>query len=191
MSEVGNKSNSTQESSSWLLSGPSLSPGRGGGSLKGIDCRFRNNAVTGSAGASLSLPLSPSRDGSVPSLSLSYDSGYGQGAFGLGWSLDYPQIVRSTTRRLPLYDDCEDSDVFVLNGLDLVCIGEEKRGDILVRHYRLQAENNFIRVEYHRQTSGESNFYVFESDGSILSFGVNEESRIVDPTVNTRIYAYL
>ncbi|MGH9890376.1 MAG: SpvB/TcaC N-terminal domain-containing protein [bacterium] len=34
-------------------------------------------------------------------LSLSYDSGAGNGIFGLGWSLSFPSIARKTDKGLP------------------------------------------------------------------------------------------
>ena len=54
---------------------------------------------------SLTVPVatSPGRAGFGPSLSLSYDSGSGNGPFGLGWKLALPAITRKTDKGLPRY----------------------------------------------------------------------------------------
>src|SRR5262249_45185172 len=69
---------------------------------------------------SMSLPIftSPGRSGFQPQLTLSYDSGAGNGPFGLGWSLSVPSIARKTDKGLPLYDDGGESDVFILSGAE-------------------------------------------------------------------------
>ena len=45
----------------------------------------------------------PGRSGFGPQLSLSYDSGSGNGPFGFGWSLALPSITRKTDKGLPEY----------------------------------------------------------------------------------------
>ncbi len=66
----------------------------------------------------MSVPIvtSPGRSGFAPQLSLSYDSGAGNGIFGMGWSLSLPAITRKTDKGLPRYWDGEESDVFILWG---------------------------------------------------------------------------
>lgn len=63
---------------------------------------------------SLNIPIATSqgRSGFEPQLSLAYDSGAGNGAFGLEWSLSLPSITRKTDKGLPRYRDGEESDVF-------------------------------------------------------------------------------
>ncbi len=176
---------------SWLLSGPVLSTGRGGGALRGTKGEFNCDAHTGSAKLSIPLPFTPDREGAIPPVSLSYDSGNGNGAFGLGWLLNSPRIERSTSRRLPLYMDSEDSDVFTLSGADLVCIAEEKRGTTTVRHYRLQSESQFSHIEFRKEADGATSFHVFGSDGSQSTYGDSAESRIEDPQYPGHVFAYL
>lgn len=188
--QKGSESKDSQDKS-WFLSGPVLSTGRGGGALRGTKGEFNCDAHTGSAKLSIPLPFTPNREGVVPPVSLSYDSGNGNGAFGLGWNLGCPRIERSTSRRLPLYMDSEDSDVFTLSGTDLVCIAEEKRGTTTVRHYRLQSESQFSRIEFRKKSSGETSFCVFGSDGSQSIYGDSAESRIEDPQYPGHVFAYL
>ena len=188
--QKGSESKEGQDKS-WLLSGPVLSTGRGGGALRGTKGEFNCDAHTGSAKLSIPLPFTPDREGAIPPVSLSYDSGNGNGAFGLGWLLNSLRIERSTSRRLPLYMDSEDSDVFTLSGADLVCIAEEQRGTTKVRHYRQQSESSFTRIEFRKEADGATSFHVFGSDGSMSVYGDSSESRIEDPQCPGRVFAYL
>ena len=68
----------------------------------------------------MSVPIFtlPGRSGFGPQLSLSYDSGAGNGPFGFGWSLSVPSITRRTDRGLPKYFDGDETDVFILSGAE-------------------------------------------------------------------------
>ena len=90
---------------------PSIALPKGGGAIKGIDEKFSINAVNGSASFSIPLPFAPAR-GASTALSLSYNSGSGNGIFGLGWNLSLPSIKRKTDKGLPKYFDNIDSEFF-------------------------------------------------------------------------------
>src|SRR5215510_6027954 len=94
------------------LHAPGLTLPRGGGALRGIGEKFSVNPATGTASLDIPLFISPGRAGFSPHLSLSYDSGAGNGPFGLGWHLSLPVLTRKTEKGLPTYQDAEDSDVF-------------------------------------------------------------------------------
>ena len=94
---------------------PKLEVPKGGGAVKGIGEKFQANPVTGTASFSVPVALSPGRNGFTPALSLSYDSGSGNGPFGLGWSIGLPSIQRKTDRGLPRYRDADDGDTFVIS----------------------------------------------------------------------------
>jgi Salmonella virulence plasmid 65kDa B protein len=71
---------------------------------------------------------------SATQLSVSYDSGAGNGIFGLGWNLALPSITRKTDKGLPRYWDSQDFDVFILSGAeDLVPVLKDGNIDELVR----------------------------------------------------------
>src|SRR3954468_25052732 len=93
---------------------PSVSLPKGGGAIRGIGEKFAANPVTGTGSTQVPLSVSSGRSGFNPELTLSYDSGAGNGQFGLGWSLSLPSITRKTDKGLPLYRDGEESDVFLL-----------------------------------------------------------------------------
>jgi hypothetical protein len=91
---------------------------KGGGAIRGMGEKFAANPVTGTGSMSVPIATSPGRSGFGPQLSLSYDSGAGNGPFGFGWSLSLPSITRKTDKGLPQYLDAEESDVFILSGAE-------------------------------------------------------------------------
>ncbi len=108
------------------LQPPSLSLPKGGGAVRGMGEKFAANPVTGTGSMTVPIATSPGRSGFGPQLALSYDSGAGNGPFGLGWNLSLPAITRKTDKGLPQYRDAEESDVFILSGAeDLVPVYRE------------------------------------------------------------------
>ena len=108
------------------VSAPSISLPKGGGAIRGIGEKFAANPVTGTGSMTVPIATSPGRSGFGPQLSISYDSGSGNGVFGLGWGLSIPCISRKTDKGLPRYQDAEESDVFILSGAeDLVPVNRQ------------------------------------------------------------------
>ena len=108
---------------------PSITLPKGGGAIRGIGEKFAANPVTGTGSMTVPIAASPGRSGFGPQLSLSYDSGAGNGPFGFGWSLSLPSITRKTDKGLPRYQDADESDVFILSGEeDLVPVLIDKGG---------------------------------------------------------------
>src|SRR2546427_9738871 len=97
---------------------PSISLPKGGGAIRGMGEKFAANPVTGTGSMTVPLATSPGRSGFGPQLSLSYDSGAGNGPFGFGWNLSLPTITRKTDKGLPQYRDNEESDVYILSGAE-------------------------------------------------------------------------
>src|SRR5262245_54919239 len=94
------------------FSAPSISLPKGGGAIRGIGEKFAANPVTGAGSMTVPIAVSQGRSGLAPQLALSYDSGSGNGPFGLGWNLSLPAITRKTDKGLPRYQDADESDVF-------------------------------------------------------------------------------
>lgn len=92
---------------SFQISAPSISLPRGGGAIRGMG-EFAANPVTGTGSMSVPIATSPGRSGFGPQLSLSYDSGAGNGPFGFGWSLSLPSITRKTDKGITRYHDGQD-----------------------------------------------------------------------------------
>ncbi|MFA5384747.1 MAG: SpvB/TcaC N-terminal domain-containing protein [Eubacteriales bacterium] len=192
---------------------PSINLPKGGGAIRGIDEKFSVNAVNGTVSCSVDLPFSLAR-GASPALSLTYNSGAGNGIFGLGWSLNLPSIKRKTEQELPRYlDDC-DSDTFLFcGGEDLVPelerdsegnfvldseddykIKEKDSSDGLykISFYKPRIEGQFARIErWSSKTSPQIKWRVITKDNVITLFGWSLDSRIADPRDENKIFEWL
>ena len=151
------------------------------------------------------IATSPGRGGFGPQLSLSYDSGAGNGPFGLGWNLSLPSIVRKTDKGLPRYRDHEESDVFILAGAeDLVPVlndaGVRPPPETLqvysksyeVRVYRPRMEGLFALIERWTEVGVPTNTFwrTISRDNITTWYGKSSDSRITDPTDDTRIFQW-
>lgn len=187
------------------LSLPSISLPKGGGAIRGIDEKLTVNPVSGTASLTVGVFTSPARQGFGPSLALSYDSGVGNGPFGLGWNLAVPTISRKTSKGLPHYDDTRDCDVFMLSGAeDLVPLRDERGVAPLtpprrvgsqtfeVRTYRPRVEAGFARVErWTDTTSGDVHWRTVSANNVTSLYGQDRASRIADPADPARIFSWL
>ncbi len=193
---------------------PQISLPKGGGAIRGIDEKFTANPATGTGSLSIPLALTAGRSGFGPQLSLSYDSGQGNGPFGIGWSLSLPKIEIRTDKGLPCYGRAderrshyrpsEESDIFVLSGAeDLVpelrrdeCgtlqIVELERDGYCVRRYRPRVEGLFVRIErWTCRTSGVAHWRSISRDNVLTVYGFDSDSRIADPADPTHIFTWL
>lgn len=175
---------------------------KGGGAIRGIGEKFTANPVNGSGAMTVPIASSPGRAGFGPQLSLSYDSGVGNGPFGFGWSISLPSISRSTDKGLPKYRDAEESDVFVLSGSeDLVPTLQPdltRHRDTLiapgyiVERYRPRIEGLFARIErWTRQSDGDVHWRSISRDNVLTLYGLDPGSRIADPENPRRIFRWL
>ncbi len=131
---------------SYISSPPAISLPKGGGAIKGIGEKFAANPVTGTGSMSVPIATSLGRSGFGPQLSLSYDSGAGNGIFGFGWNLSLPSISRKTDKGLPRYWDAEESDVFILSSTeDLVPV---LRSDGSRESFNSTDGYNVISIDY-------------------------------------------
>ncbi|CAN5793742.1 hypothetical protein BH11BAC3_BH11BAC3_12900 [soil metagenome] len=169
---------------------PSISLPKGGGAIKSIDEKFSVNAANGTAGFSIPFPFSPSRNGFMPSMALSYNSGAGNGIFGLGWNAEPSSITRKTDKKLPAYNDAEESDVFLFSGAeDLVpVLGQDATSNS--KRYMPRIEGSFARIE---KINDQGNVYwkVTSRDNIISIFGKTESARIANPANPAKIFKWL
>lgn len=179
-------------------SAPSISLPKGGGAIRGIGEKFAANPVTGTGSLSVPIATSPGRSGFGPQLSLSYDSGSGNGPFGLGWNLPLPSITRKTDKGLPKYQDADESDTFILSGAeDLVPVLKKQGNDWVpedipdrtigadtyqIKRYRPRIEGLFARIERWTNTqSNETHWRSISGDNIATVYGRTTDSRIEDP----------
>jgi RHS repeat-associated protein len=191
---------------------PTLSLPKGGGAIHGIGEKFGANPVTGTGSMTVPIATSPGRSGFGPQLSLSYDSGAGNGPFGFGWSLSIPSITRKTDKGLPRYDDAHEFDVFILSGAEdlvpvLVESGGQWQSEVIpprtvngvtytIRRYRPRIEGLFARIERWTSTTGEMHWRSITRDNITTLYGTDNNSRIFDladpdPTHPTRVFSWL
>ncbi|MCL6542211.1 MAG: FG-GAP-like repeat-containing protein [Roseiflexus sp.] len=184
---------------------PSISLPKGGGAIRGMGEKFAANPVTGTGSMSVPIATSPGRSGFGPQLALSYDSGAGNGPFGLGWSLSLPSITRKTDKGLPQYRDAEEFDVFILSGAeDLVPVlnadgtrwSETRTIDGIayrIHRYRPRIEGLFARIERWTNTADAIDVFwrSISKDNITTLYGRTANSRIADPDDPTRIFSWL
>jgi len=183
---------------------PSISLPKGGGALKSIDEKFTVNAVNGTGALTIPLPFSHTRSGLDGGASLSYNSGSGNGVFGLGWSLSLPSIQRRTDKGLPRYRDDEDSDVFVLAGAEDLVPGYLKAedgtwqpdlvqlGSATAERYRPRIEGAFARIQ-RITVNGEVGCYwkVTTADNVATIYGRTATARVSDPNDPDHVFRWL
>ena len=133
---------------------PELGLPKTSGTIKGIGEKFSLSPATGSGSAS--IPIATTSVRGAPQLTIAYDSGNGNGLFGLGWSLGLSAITRKTEKRLPTYDD---HDTFILAGLeDLVPVKDETLGDTSVTTYLSRTEGSFSWIRHF--VAGEADWWL-------------------------------
>ncbi|OPX84237.1 MAG: Mono(ADP-ribosyl)transferase SpvB [Pelotomaculum sp. PtaB.Bin104] len=192
---------------------PSITLPKGGGAIKGIDEKFSVNAVNGTAAFSIPLPFSPAR-GASPALGLAYNSGAGNGVFGLGWALNLPSIKRKTDNGLPQYLDDVDGDTFLFSeaedlvpefardqdGRFIIDAGgnysikenDSTDGNFTIRFYKPRIEGLFARIErWSSKTAAEIKWRVINKENLTTLFGWSDASRIYDPKDPGRVFSWL
>jgi RHS repeat-associated protein len=184
---------------------PKIELQKGGGALRSIDEKFTVNADNGTVSFSVPLPLSTPRSDFAPALSLGYNSGSGNGLFGLGWSLTQAVIQRRTDKRLPEYEDSRESDIFLLSGAeDMVpSLVQDAGGNWTndefvaptgetVKRYRPRIEGAFARIERITPPGAASFFWkITTRDNLVTIYGKSSGARVVDPSNENRVYKWM
>ena len=183
---------------------PQISLPKPGGAIRGIGETFSVNSVNGTGTLTVPITVSQGRAGSTLELTLSYDSGEGNGPFGMGWGLSLPEITRRTDRGLPLYQDADESDIFILSGSeDLVpVLVQDAQGNwvrdvttqngYVVTSYRPRVEGLFARIErWTRESDGDTFWRSISKNNVTTNYGTSLATRIADPADPTRIFSWL
>jgi RHS repeat-associated protein len=197
-----NSSSATREQSANRQALPAISTPKGGGAIRGIGEKFGANPVTGTGSMSVPLALSPGRSGFGPQLSLSYDSGSGNGPFGFGWHASLAQITRKTDKGLPQYQDVTDSDVYIYSGFeDLVPLlqtdgtrfkDSATHPGFTIHRYLPRVENSFARIErWSNDATGEVHWRSITRENVTSLYGTTTASRIADPNDPQRVFTWL
>lgn len=172
----------------------SFSLPKGGGAIRGLNEQFALEPSTGTAKLEVPLPVGTGRNGSAPSLSLSYDSAGGNSPFGIGWSLNILAITRKTDKGVPRYEDDDSKDTFLLSGFDDLTptSGPQLIEGYVVRRYRPRVDHQFARIEWWcGSNSDASHWRVITRDNMTHVFGFTPDARLSDPEQPSRIYQWL
>ncbi len=183
---------------------PEISLPKGGGAIKGIDEKFEVNGANGTAAFSIPLPITPGRNGFSPTLSLVYNSGSGNGLFGLGWSVDCPSIQVKTDKEIPQYKTGKEEDIYMLSGVEDLVPYLEEDGDnwnekeyvdngldgYRIKRYRPRVEGEFSRIEkiYHEGHGVYWKVTTMENVATI--YGRSENTRISNPIDQSQIFQW-
>ena len=161
---------------------------KGGGALRGIGETFSPDLHTGTGNFSVPIALPDGRNGLKPSLALTFSTGTGNGAFGMGWSLGIPSVTCLTSKGIPRY---AGKDTFVLSGAEeLVPVGAPAPAVIT---YRPRTEGLFARISH---ITGEGNYWRVETkDGLISLYGQTANSperfaTLADPEAPSHRFAW-
>jgi RHS repeat-associated protein len=181
---------------------------KGGGAIHGIGEKLAVNPANGSASLSIPLFTTPSRSNFYPQLTISYDSGSGNGVFGLGWKLSIPSITRKTDKGLPEYRDHQESDIFILSEAEdlvprFVQNGNGFHSDLhtetmldgttyAVHRYCPRVEGLFARVEKWQDKRSGDFFWKSISKENITSiYGRTSNARVTNPEDAGQIFQWL
>lgn len=195
-----NDNKQTPQDKNYFAPPQAVSLPKGGGAIKGMGEKFAANPVTGTGSILVPIATSAGRSGFAPQLSISYDSGAGNGIFGLGWNLSLPSITRKTDKGLPRYQDLEESDVFILSGAEDLApvlktdgtVDEIIRDGYRVRKYRPRIEGLFARIErWTKLDSQEVHWRSISKDNITTLYGKTRESRIENPSEPTHVFSWL
>lgn len=169
---------------------PTLALPKGGGAIRGIGEKLTTNPATGTGTLAVPIATTPGRGGFELGLQLGYDSGAGNGGFGLGWSVALPAVTRKTDKGIPRYDG---DDVFVLAGSeDLVPVGGADEGAHRVDRFQPRTEGGFAHIErWTRHADGDAHWQVVTRDGVLQIFGRTAGARIADPDQPARVFTWL
>ncbi|OJJ43116.1 hypothetical protein ASPZODRAFT_74951, partial [Penicilliopsis zonata CBS 506.65] len=204
-----NDSNSTINNNDNIINNnpPTTSTSDNNGSQGGhrsISPQFSVNPVNGTMSLSLPIHTTAGRSGFGPQLSLSYDSGNGNGPFGVGWQMSMMGVgvSRKVSKGIPRYDD---SDVFLLSGLeDLVPLGTPT---LVGAHHRVQqyrprveSEKKILRIERWTRIDDDDDdddgddvhWRTISAENETTFYGETDESRIMEREgKSSRIFFWL
>lgn len=176
---------------------------KGGGAIRGIGEKFGANPVTGTASFSIPIATSPARSDFQPQFTLAYDSGAGNGPFGLGWTLSVPKITRKTDRGVPRYADEERSDVFILSDAEDLVPSCDAGGrpvrferqwqgvSYVVDRFRPRVDAAFARIERWTASADDVHWRVTTKDNLVSVYGDSPSARVADPEDASRIFTWL
>ena len=157
----------------------------------------------GNGALTVPLAASPGRGGFGAQLALAYDSNAGNGPFGLGWSVGLASVTRKTDKGLPLYNDAQDSDVFVLSAAEDLVPVLKADGGILEAAVNLESTNYVVRryrpdrrtLRPHRALDArerwDAHWRATTRDNLTSVYGLTVASQISNPDNPQQVFSWL
>jgi RHS repeat-associated protein len=200
-----------QEDNSPAIKAYTPSMPKGGGAIKGIGETFKPNAFSGTGSFSVPFAVTPAR-GFEPELSLDYNSGSGNGPFGMGFSLSLPRISVRTEKGIPRY---RGHDTYIGPGGGTLTPKLEKENGKWVKDSRTEpgednstwqvdeylprVEGAFSKIQQWTclapgasgNTAGVSYWKVTSRDNITSIYGGDSQSRISNPADDTQTSSWL
>ena len=156
--------------------------------LIGKQAQHEVDLFTGSFKYSIPIACAPARNGSQPTLMLSYSSSDELGWCGMGWSLDvgsidrnvrdgFPIAYSSGSPRAPL-NQYDDTKGFMLNlfGKPYKLFSMNTNGTIV--EYRAEVDTDFLRCFL---DTGNNLWTVYDKSGTAYYFGESAATRVSNP----------
>ncbi|SEW52795.1 SpvB/TcaC N-terminal domain-containing protein [Chitinophaga arvensicola] len=171
---------------------PQITLPKGGGAISGISNTFQPDAFSGTGSYTIPLPVTPAR-GFEPSLSLSYNSGQGNSAFGLGFSLTLSSITRTTNKGIPRY---MGTDIYALTGEGELVKTTERVAQLngeswLVTAYLPRVQGSYACIEQWVSEKDHTSWWrVISMNNTTTDFGTASNSRITHPADHTQIFQW-
>ncbi len=143
-----------------------------------------NVSAGGNVNYSIPLLTPTGTAGLQPNLSLSYNSGAGNGIVGLGWSMSGVSTI-TRCRQTEVQDsnatavDFSANDRFCLDGQRLVLADPLDTYGANGVEYRTEIDSNRKIISYGTQGNGPSYFLVFNADGSVVEYGDTTDSKLI------------
>ncbi len=135
----------------------------------------------------LSFPIEvpKGRNGMEPSLQLVYNSSGGNGYFGLGWNMNFPNIQVDTRWGVPRYLDGEESEAYLVNGEQLDVVAHQlsltnPRQSGMVE-FRYRVEGRFDRIIRYGNSPLNYTWEVHEKSGKVFYYGRRHNEQTANP----------
>ncbi len=201
-SDSGRRSSSPGAPAAPSPSPPTLTLPKGGGAIRGIGEKFAANPVTGTGSMTVPIATSPGRSGFGPQLSLSYDSGAGNGPFGFGWASRCPRSPARPTRacrsiRTPKSRTSSSSPAPKTWCRCLLPDGSRFKDDttapgFTIHRYRPRIEGLFARIErWTHQATGEIHWRSISRDNITTFYGKTAKAASPTRPIRARIFSWL
>lgn len=161
---------------------------KGGGAISNLGDVFQPNIFSGTGNYSVPIPITKAR-GFEPVLMLNYNSGNGNGIFGMGFTLSTPFISLRTSKGIPRYDG---KDIYINGTEELVLKEKRQENDYEIAIYLPRVESAFTLVEHYVSRSKKESYWkLTDNKNSVSFYGTTAMSQICNPESTDELFTWL